>query len=326
MVKANGYGTDNLLVANEVESKVDYFGVAFPANGFELRANGITKPIFVMASTPHDLAKMANENLEPVLYSIEMVKVAVALNQAIRVHLEIDAGMKRLGLLQHQLEDVITLINNSKVQVVSTFAHVVAPGEPKHDEFTHQQAAYFNTCFEKLHLGLNNTPFKHLMPTGGAIRFKQYQYDMVRLGIGIYGYDSANQLNSQLKTVATFQCSILQIIEVKKGETIGYGREGSLPNDGKIATISVGYGDGYLRVFGNGNAEVLINKKRAKTVGIICMDLIMIDVTNIDCEPGDVVELFGASIKIEELAKRGSTIPYEILTNISSRVERIMVD
>lgn len=326
MVKANGYGTDNLLVAKEVESKVDYFGVAFPANGFELRANGIKKPILVMAGTAQQLAKMANQNLEPVLYSIEMVQAAVALNQPIRVHLEIDAGMKRLGLLEHQLEDVITLINNSKIHVVSSFAHVVAPGDPKHDKFTHQQAAYFNSCFEELTLGLNNTPFKHLMPTGGAVRFKQYQYDMVRLGIGIYGYDSANQLNSQLKTVATFQCNILQIVEVRKGETIGYGREGSLPHDGKIATLSVGYGDGYLRIFGNGNAEVLINKKRAQTVGIVCMDLVMVDVTNIDCEPGDVVELFSANINIKELAKRGGTIPYEILTNISSRVERVMVD
>ncbi len=326
MVKANGYGTDNLLVAKEVENKVDYFGVAFPANGFELRANGITKPIFVMASTSQHLVKMANHNLEPVLYSIEMVKETIAINQPIRVHLEIDAGMKRLGLLLHQLEDVVALINNSNVHVVSSFAHVVAPGDPKHDKFTHQQAAYFNACFEKLNLGLNNTLFKHLMPTGGIIRFKQYQYDMVRLGIGIYGYDSANQLNSELKTVATFQCNILQIIEVKKGETIGYGREGSLPNDGKIATLNVGYGDGYLRIFGNGNAEVRINKQRAKTVGTICMDLIMIDVTNIDCEPGDVVELFGANIKIEELAKRGETIPYEILTNISSRAERVLVD
>ncbi len=325
MVKANGYGTNNTMVAQATESKVDYFGVAFPANGFELRKKGIKKPIFVMASSPQDFAKMANKNLEPVLYSIAMVKAAIALKKPIRVHLEIDAGMKRLGLLHEELIEVIALINNSEVKVVSSFAHLVAPGEPKHDEFTHQQAAYFNACFELLLKGLNTKPFKHLMPTGG-IRFKQYQYGMVRLGIGIYGHDSANLLNHKLKTVATFQCKILQIVQVKKSESIGYSRNGSLQYEGKIATLSVGYGDGYLRIFGNGNAEVLIKRKRAKTVGNICMDLMMVDVTHIACQVGDMVELFGNEITIAELAKKANTIPYEILTNVNSRVERIMVD
>lgn len=326
MVKANGYGTDDLLVAQAVEDRVDYFGVAFPANAFALRENGINKPIFVMASTPRELGKMAENNLEPVLYSLDMVKAAVTLNQSIKVHIEIDAGMKRLGVLQEELSEIISLINQSKVEVMSVFAHLVAPGEAEHDKFTYQQASSFNGCFDLLYKGLIHKPFKQLSPTGAITRFEQYQYDMVRLGIGIYGYDPADQLNDKLETVATLQAKILQIIEVKKGETIGYNRNGRLPYEAKIATISIGYGDGYLRVFGNGNAEVLINDKRAKTVGNICMDLLMVDVTNIDCKPGDVVELFGSNITIEELANRANTIPYEILTNTSSRVERVLVN
>jgi len=326
MVKSNGYGTDALMVAKTIEHTVDYLGVAFPATGLMLRENGITAPIFVMAGTPNDLKEMASHQLEPVLYSMEMVKAAITLGKPMNVHLEIEAGMKRLGLYKEELDEVVTLINNSALKVVSAFAHVVAPAEPTHDEFTHTQATYFNACFDVLQQGLNHPLFKQLMPTGGVLRFSEYQYDMVRLGIGIYGYDSANKLNKQLKPVATLQCTILQILEVKKGETIGYSRKGSLPYNGKIATLSIGYGDGYLRVFGNGNAEVLINGKRAKTVGNICMDLVMVDVTHINCTSGDKVELFGSEITIAELAEKAATIPYEILTNINTRIARVLVD
>jgi len=325
MVKANGYGCGSLLVAKALESKVDYLGVAYPFNGYEIRSNGIKTPILVMACSPEDLPKVAKENLEPVLYSLSMVKAAVGLNKPIRVHLEVDAGMKRLGFLFEELTEIITLINNSKVVVVSVFAHLVAPADPEHDEFTHQQAAYFNKSFNLLYSQLNHKPFKQLNPSGAVTRFSQYQFDMVRLGIGIYGYDPSHQLNNLLKPVATLQCTILQIMEVKKGETVGYSRKGSLVENGKIATLSIGYGDGYLRGFGNGNAEVLINGKRAKTVGNICMDLIMVDVTNIKCSVGENVEVFGTNITIEELALNSHTIPYEILTNTSERVERLLV-
>jgi len=326
MVKSNGYGTDPLLVAKTIEKKVDYLGVAFPTTGYDLRENGIETPIFVMASKPSDLSKMAANKMEPVLYSLQMVKAAVELKQPLKVHIEIDAGMKRLGLLSKDINEAIALLNASSVTVISAFAHVVAPGEEIHDEFTHAQASYFNTCFEQLYKGLSHKPFKQLMPTAGVNRFNQYQYDMVRLGIGIYGHDSANLLNNKLKPVATLQCQILQIVAVGKDETIGYSRKGSLPYNGKIATLSIGYGDGYLRVCGNGKAEVYINGQRAKTVGTICMDLIMVDVTHIDCEPGDLVELFGANISIKEMADATKTIPYEILTNINARVERVLVD
>ena len=203
MVKANGYGTDSFLIAKETEDKIDYFGVAFASNGFALRAHGIKKPIFVMASTPQDIPLMAEKNLEPVLYSLDMVKAAVDLNLPIKAHIEIDAGMKRLGVLQKEILEISSLINLSKVKIVSVFAHLVAPGEVIHDTYTHQQASYFNSCFDLLHKNLSHKPFKQLSPTGAITRFEQYQYDMVRLGIGIYGYDPANELNDKLKTVST---------------------------------------------------------------------------------------------------------------------------
>ena len=326
MVKSNGYGTDSVLVSKTVENKIDYLGAAYSSNAYKLRDNGITAPIMVMAPEPSDLSKIADYQLEPVLYSMEMIRASIAINKPLNVHVEIDSGMKRLGLNKDELEEAIELLNNSNVDVKSVFSHLVGTSEPKHDNFTHLQANTFNDCFDILSKGLNTEPFKHLVSSGGAVRFPQYKFDMVRLGIGFYGFDPTHLIQSSIKPIATLQSKILQINTVIQGESIGYSRSGGLPFDAKIATLSIGYGDGYLRIFGNANAEVFINGKRAKTVGNICMDLIMIDVTNIDCKPGDNVELFGAAISIKELAQNADTIPYEILTNISPRVERVLVD
>lgn len=326
MVKANGYGTDSVLVSKAVEKEVDYLGAAYSSNAHRLRDKGITAPIMVMAPEPSDLQKLSDNKLEPVLYSLEMIKAAIAINQPFKAHIEIDSGMKRLGLQQEELDEASMLLNNSQVEVESVFSHMVAPSEPEHDAFSQTQAAVFNTCYDILSKGLNTTPFKHLVSSGGTNRFPQFTFDMIRLGIGFYGYDPTHLLQDNIEPIAKLQSKVLQINAVKKGESIGYGRKGRLAYDAKIATLSIGYGDGYLRVFGNSKADVFINGKRSKTVGNICMDLIMIDVTNIDCKAGDLVELFGANITIHELAEHAHTIPYEILTNISPRVERILVD
>ncbi len=326
MVKANGYGTDSILVSKAVEQHVDYLGAAYSSNAFLLRDKGIKIPIMVMAPEPNDLEKIANYKLEPVLYSLDIIKAAIATGKPLSVHIEIDSGMKRLGLIKEHIKEAIELLNNSQLKTLSVFSHLAGSAEKEHNTFTHEQAAYFNTCFTLLNKGLIANPFKHLVNSGGIKKFPQYHFDMVRLGIGFYGFDPTHFMKDSIQAMAKLQSKVLQIVHVKKGETIGYSRKGSLPKGGKIATISIGYGDGYLRIFGNGNAEVLINGKRAKTVGNICMDLIMVDVTNINCKPGDKVELFGANITIEELALKAKTIPYEILTNISPRVERVFVD
>jgi len=326
MVKANAYGTDAILVSKAVDKLVDYFGVAYSSNGYILRDNGIKSPIMVMAPEPTDLEKIASYNLEPVLYSLEMIKAGVALDKPLNIHIEIDSGMRRLGIKKEEIQQAISLINQSSLTVISSFSHMVAPSEVEHDTFSHAQATYFEICFKELSNGLSTKPLKHLVSSGGIKRFPQYHFDMVRLGIGFYGFDPTQLIHNQVVSMATFQTKILQIMEVKKGESIGYSRKDSLPYDAKIATLSVGYGDGYLRVFGNGNAEVFINGKRGKTVGNICMDLTTIDITHIDCKSGDVVELFGSTITIEEMSKTAKTIPYEILTNISPRVERFLVE
>lgn len=326
MVKANGYGTDSVLIANAVDHQVDYLGAAYSSNAYQLRESGVKTPIMVMAPEPSDLKKLTTyEELEPVLYSLEMIRVAAGLNQPIKAHIEIDSGMRRLGLAEEELPEAIDLLSNSNIIVESIFSHLVGPAEEEHDDFTRQQAEHFNKCYALLSEKLNIKPIKHLTSSAGVVRFPEYQFDMVRVGIGFYGYDPAQHIQDTLLPIVTLQTKVLQVLKVKAEESIGYSRNGSLPYDGKIATLAIGYGDGYLRVFGNGNAKVFINCRQAQTVGNICMDLTMIDVTHIDCKPGDVVELFGSNITIEELANRANTIPYEILTNISPRVERVLV-
>lgn len=326
MVKANGYGTDSIMIANAVDHQVDYLGAAYSSNAYQLRENGIKTPIMVMAPESSDLKKLAAyDDLEPVLYSLEMIKAATELNQPIKAHIEIDSGMRRLGVRKEELDKALDLISGSKIEVASIFSHLAGSGDEEYDDFSKEQAAYFEECFKTLSAKLPYHPLKHLTSSAGTRRFPEYQFDMIRLGIGFYGFDPSHLVQDKLNAMATLQTKILQVMEVEAGETIGYDRKGRLPYKGKIATLSIGYGDGYLRVFGNGNAEVFINGKRAKTVGNVCMDLTMIDVTDIPCKPGDLVELFGAHITIEEMANHANTIPYEILTNISPRVERIMV-
>ncbi len=325
MVKANGYGTNSVEVARQMAPWVDYLGTAYTPNGLALRKDGISTPILVMAAQPEHLPVLLAHQLEPVLYSLEMIKAAIALNQPLKAHIELDTGMKRLGLPMEQVAEAGRLLADSRVKTVSVFSHLVAPSEPQHDAFTHQQATLFNEGYQVLTQPLATKPLKHLASSGAALRFPEYHLDMVRLGIGFYGYNPTNA-PANIEPMAKLKTTILQLTHVPKGQTIGYSRHGKLPYDATIATLSIGYGDGYLRVFGNGNARVYINGSFAHTVGNICMDLTMVDVTHINCKVGDEVELFGPHITIAELSKKAHTIPYEILTNISSRVERVLVE
>lgn len=324
MVKANAYGTSIVEVAQQMAPLVDYLGTAYSSNAIALRSSGIDVPIMVMAPEPSDIALLLAKKLEPVLYSLAMVKAAIALNQPIHAHIELDTGMKRLGLQFDELDRANKLLGASNVKVVSVFSHLVAPSEPPHDAFTHRQAQLFEKGYAVLTNNWPIKPWKHLASSGALARFPQYQYDMVRLGIGFYGYDPTHELKS-IRPMAKLQAKILQITQVAKNETIGYSRKGKLTHKAKIATLSVGYGDGYLRIFGNGKAHVHVNGRYAPTVGNICMDLMMIDVSGINCSEGDIVELFGNHVTIAELAEIANSIPYEILTNISPRVERVLV-
>ena len=187
MVKANGYGTDSGMIANAVDHQVDYLGAAYSSNAYQLRANGVKTPIMVMAPEPADLKKIASyANLEPVLYSLEMIKSAVELQEPIKVHIEIDSGMRRLGLRKEELEEASSLLSKSKLSVVSIFSHLVGPAEEEHDSFSREQASYFEECFDILASNLPSRPLKHLSSSAGIERFPEFQFDMVRLGIGFF--------------------------------------------------------------------------------------------------------------------------------------------
>jgi alanine racemase len=230
--------------------------------------------------------------------------------------------MHRLGFEPADIETLIQKLQNlNAVKVRSVFSHLAGADNPALDHFTHQQAATFLLCADKITAAFSHKILRHLLNSSGIERFPQYRFDMVRLGIGHYGISAVN--SAALKTVCTLKTVILQIKTIKAGETAGYNRSGKITRDSRIAVLPLGYADGYDRRLGNGNAEVFINGKRAKTVGNICMDLTMVDVTNITASEGDTVEIWGDHIPVAELAASLQTIPYEILTGISRRVKRV---
>lgn len=209
------------------------------------------------------------------------------------------------------------------IEVASIFTHLAAADEKRHDQFTHEQVAIYNRCYQRIASELGYFPLKHILNSAGIIRFPEYQYDMVRLGIGLYGVEVTGLERHQLEPVSTLKTIISQIKNIKKGETIGYGRTGEATYPMKTATIAIGYADGFDRRFSTGKIKVLVNGHPAPTIGNVCMDMAMIDITGIDAKEGDEVIIFGKEQTVKSLADAIGTIPYEILTNISERVKRI---
>jgi alanine racemase len=322
MVKAFSYGSGSFELANVLEyNKVDYLAVAYIDEGISLRQTGVQMPIMVLN---------AEHKLEPVIFSFHMLDdfVKFAQHRGITnypVHLKIDTGMRRLGFEEHDIDVLCDLLEQNKyVHVLSVFSHLAASEAEKHDEFTQTQIDRFEKATGRIEGALGYKVIKHLSNTSGVTRWPKAQYDMVRLGIGLYGVDSALSPNdTALQPIATLKTSIAQIKKIPKGDTISYGRSGSLSGDGKIATVRIGYADGYLRAFGNGIGQMLVNGKLAPTVGNITMDMCMLDITGIEAKEGDEVIVFNDNLRIEELADEIGTIPYEILTNISQRVKRV---
>ena len=329
MVKAQGYGAGDADVSlfMEKENLVDYLAVAYSDEGVELRRSGVKMPIMVMNPHSDDVPALIEYNLEPTLYNLEFGRAldqADGKEQKPAVHLKIDSGMHRLGFHKSDLTEVLAWIKGSSIKVKAMYTHLAATPESEHDAFTLEQIDYFDQCYEVVCNGLDYTPMRHVLNSAGALRFPKYQYDMVRVGMGIYGLDPAEQISAELTPVSTFVTTISQINELNLGDTVGYSRAGIITHaNQKIAVIPVGYADGYSRLFSNGNANVFINGKRCPTIGNVCMDMSFVDVTGVDCAPGDQVELFGPNISIEELAEKAQTITYEILTSIASRVNRI---
>lgn len=335
MVKAFAYGAGSVEVSKAMQKcgLVDYLAVAVADEGVELRKAGITLPIIIMDPEVAAMDLILENNLEPNVYSHQSLKTVIAAAEAkglenVPIHIKIDSGMHRLGFYKEDLPWLIAHLNATKaVSVASVFSHLAGSDEPQFDEFTREQIAYFDACAEELKAGLSytihHTPYtilKHICNSAGIERFTDYQFDMCRLGIGLYGFSFAG---AQLRNVCTLRTTILSVKTVKAGETIGYGRHTKLEEDRVIAVIPIGYADGFDRRFSNYGGEVFIRGKRCPVVGNVCMDQAMVDVTGTDARPGDSAEVFGDKMPLQELADKLGTITYEILTSVSRRVQRI---
>ena len=345
MVKAFAYGAGSVEVSKALQDSglVDYLAVAVADEGVELRRAGITLPIIIMDPEVAAMDLILENNLEPNVYSHQSLKTVIAAAEAkglehFPIHIKIDSGMHRLGFYREDMPWLIDRLTHKKaVQVRSVFSHLAGSDEAQFDDFTLEQIRYFDACAEELKKGLmderleakgehspitvSHSPIlKHICNSAGIERFSAYQFDMCRLGIGLYGFSFAG---ARLRNVCSLETTILSVKTVRAGETIGYGRHTRLSEDRTIAVIPIGYADGFDRRFSNYGGEVYVRGKRCPVVGNVCMDQAMIDVTGADARPGDIVEVFGEHMPLQELADKLGTITYEILTSVSRRVQRV---
>ncbi|MEO1623844.1 MAG: bifunctional UDP-N-acetylmuramoyl-tripeptide:D-alanyl-D-alanine ligase/alanine racemase [Bacteroidota bacterium] len=329
MVKASAYGSGSSEVAKLLASRqVDYLAVAYVDEGVELRKAGVQLPILVLNPEENSFEAILQYQLEAEIYSLELLRrfsKRLTKGQQTNVHLKIDTGMHRLGFERANVPALIQLLQaHPQLQVRSIFSHLAASETAEHDEFTTRQIQIYEGLYEDICRGIGYRPLRHILNSGGIVRFPQYQMDMVRLGIGLYGVDSSGLLQEHLRPVLRLKASISQIKEVAAGETVGYGRRGRVDHPMRIGTIAIGYGDGFLRKAGNGRFSVHLHGQQAPTVGNICMDMSMIDLTHISqAREGDEVVIFGPEQRVQLLADSLETIPYEVFTNISERVKRL---
>lgn len=332
MVKAFAYGSGSAEVASLLQyNRVDYLGVAYADEGVSLRQNGITLPIMVMNATQPAFDLMLQYKLEPEIYSrrifsdwITYVNQIGAKSDIPPIHLKLDTGMHRLGFVKDDYEWLIRqLQKNPAIRVSTIFSHLVGADEGVHNAFSKQQYELFIEGAGLIEEALGYQTMKHILNSAGIVRFPEYKLDMVRLGIGLYGVEATGQEQRSLQSVGTLKTIVSQIKYLAGGETVGYSRKGLLAHDSAIATLAIGYADGYDRGFGNGVGQVSVNGVLCPTIGNICMDMTMIDVTGANVEEGDEVIVFGREMPITSLAKSIHTIPYEILTGIGDRVKRI---
>ena len=328
MVKAFAYGTGDVEVAQLLEHhKVDYLAVAYIDEGIQLRKKGINLPIMVMNTSVSDLKELLQYRLEPEVFSMSQLTALVGKlgNDPICIHIKLDTGMHRLGFVE---DEVVALANYLKklpsVTVSSVFSHLSGSDSEEFDDFTRKQIAHFEKSCKIIKDKTGKSFQKHILNSAGIQRFPHHQFDMVRLGIGLYGISPVAALQEQLKTVITLKTVVSQIKEVKKGDTIGYSRKGKAITAMKIATIAIGYADGFRREFSNGIGKVIIHGKLAPVIGNVCMDMTMVDITHIpNVKDGDEVIIYSSLLSLTKQATNINTIPYELLTGIGQRVPRI---
>lgn len=333
VVKAFAYGSDTVEIAKKLEHlKVDYFAVAYVNEGVLLRDAGIKTPILVLHPQTINFEELIERCLEPSLYSRKILnkflEVAKKLKQKnYPVHIKFNTGLNRLGFWGNDIDFIKEkLEGRTEFKIISLFSHLAASEDLKEKEFTESQIDTFKKITQSFGGKSDHEPFKHLLNTSGIINFPEAQYDMVRSGIGLYGFGNDPKIDIALKPVATLKTIISQIHKIEPGETVGYNRAFASEGYRVTATLPLGHADGIRRQYGNGNAHVIVNGQKAPIIGNVCMDMIMIDITNINCNEGDEVIVFGKSSSTEEFAKRGNTISYELLTGISQRVKRSILN
>jgi alanine racemase len=331
MVKADAYGAGAVEVAKTLQSQpqVGYLAVAVADEGALLRSQGITKNIIVMNPEMSSFNTLFEYNLETEVYSFRLLDALIHAAErtgitGMPIHIKLDTGMHRLGF--DPMKDMPALVERLKSQTAlvprSVFSHFVGSDSDGFDDFSTEQYRRFLYGADVLQNGFSHHILRHMCNSAGIENFPERQMDMVRLGLGLYGINARN--NELLSNVSTLKTTILQIHDVSQNETVGYSRRGKLSRDSRIASIPIGYADGWDRLFGNGKAYCLVHGKKAPYVGNICMDVCMIDITDIpEAQEGDQVLLFGNELSPSKLADIAGTIPYEILTSVSSRVKRV---
>lgn len=330
MVKAFGYGSGGFEIAKLLaHHKVDYLGVAFADEGIELRKAGIELPMMVLNPETTSFQSIVQYHLEPEIYSIRQLKAFLKIAEAKNlwhypVHIKIDTGMHRLGFEEKDVTELIaTLQKNKTIQVKSILSHLAASDDLTHDAFNKKQIADFQSISEKIQSELAINPIKHILNTSGISNYPEGQMDMVRLGIGLYGISNDEKETVLLENVGTLKSIISQIKTLNAGDSVGYGRRFMATKKTKTATVPVGYADGIFRSWGNAVGYVLINNQKAPIIGSICMDMLMVDITGVNCVEGNEVIIFGKDPSVTFMAKAINTIPYELLTSVSQRVKRV---
>uniref|UniRef100_UPI004048A476 bifunctional UDP-N-acetylmuramoyl-tripeptide:D-alanyl-D-alanine ligase/alanine racemase n=1 Tax=Algoriphagus sp. TaxID=1872435 RepID=UPI004048A476 len=330
MVKAFAYGGGAAEIANHLQTLgADYLAVAYTDEGVSLRKQGIQLPIMVLNPVEESFDLLSQYQLEPVVFSPEFFRKLGTYVQhqslQLSIHLDLDTGMNRLGFEQEQLVELMDLIQQyPQLQLASVYTHLVGADEEVHDDFSLHQLQQFQEMSESICFILSYKPLRHALNSAGIVRYPDFQLDMVRLGIGLYGVEVTGKHDRSLKAVSTLKTTISQVKTLAAGATVGYSRKGSLPEGGRIATLALGYADGYDRRFSQGKGYVLIDSKKAPVIGNVCMDMVMVDVSAIPgVKAGDEAIVYGEEISLKELADCIGTIPYELLTNISGRVKRV---
>mgnify|MGYP002516862462 FL=1 len=332
LVKANAYGHGAVEFALMMQNAgADYLAVALPVEGIELRQAGISLPILVLTAGTDYFEEIIENRLEPGIPNLYTLKALVSTLQSrgienFPIHIKLDTGMHRLGFMTSELDELIDYLKTCpEVKVKSVYSHLAVAEDPKMDQFTMGQIAMFESNAAKIDESLGYHPMWHVLNSAGIERFPQFQHDMVRLGVGIYGISSLPDVH--LNPVASLKVKILQIKDLRPNDgAIGYGQHGLIAPEGtRIATIPVGYADGIDRHLGCGHASFSLNGHRVPTIGNICMDMCMLDVTGVPAEVGDTVTIFGEDPTVSELAKILDTIPYEIMTSVPRRIERVIV-